>query len=154
MRRFRVKNLMIHVMPEGGERGGCQVTVGEMYRADCYRGTIIPEYDSRFCTPNCPEVVCKLPSVWDPCMILRYTGTVQPEWPKEWPPEWPPEWSNAGNLAILKDQLKQALAEVERQEKIMAEIESPQTLEEIEALEQKLKEALEEVKARKKEVQQ
>jgi acyl-CoA thioesterase len=56
------------------------------------------------------------------------------------------------NLATLKAQLQQALAQVEAQERVMEEGQKPQTVEETEVLEQKLAEALEELRAHKDEL--
>jgi hypothetical protein len=52
-------------------------------------------------------------------------------------------------LAALKQQLQQALAEVEEQEKALAEPQLPQTVAETEELEAKLREALEELRQHK-----
>lgn len=51
------------------------------------------------------------------------------------------------NLAVLKAQLRQQLAAIEEQEKLAHESLKPATLEEAEALEKKLVEALDEIKA-------
>jgi hypothetical protein len=62
-----------------------------------------------------------------------------------------PTESAAGRegLAALKQQLQQALAQVEEQEKAMAEPQLPQTVAETEELEAKLREALEELRQHK-----
>lgn len=57
--------------------------------------------------------------------------------------------SGAEGLSALKQQLQQALAEVEEQEKAMAEPGLPQTVAEAEELEKKLREALEELRQHK-----
>jgi acyl-CoA thioesterase len=56
------------------------------------------------------------------------------------------------NLATLKAQLQQALAQVEGQERAMEESQKPQTVEEAEALEQKLVEALEDLRQHRDEL--
>ena len=48
-------------------------------------------------------------------------------------------------LKVLKADLKTRLAEIEEQEKLLAESEAPQTLEEVEEIESQLKDALEEI---------
>jgi hypothetical protein len=55
-------------------------------------------------------------------------------------------------LATLKAQLREALRAVESAEQTLAERMSPQSIEEVEALEQKLQGALEELKARKEQL--
>ena len=58
----------------------------------------------------------------------------------------------AQQLAALKAQLQQALSRVEAQERAIEEQMRPQTLGDVEILEQKLVEALEELRARKAEL--
>ena len=57
-------------------------------------------------------------------------------------------------LSALKEQLKQQLAEVEKQEQATDESLRPQTVAEADDLQQKLQAALEELKARRKELEQ
>ncbi|HET9235259.1 MAG TPA: hypothetical protein VFP10_14080 [Candidatus Eisenbacteria bacterium] len=57
------------------------------------------------------------------------------------------------DFARLKEQLQTALKQVEAQEKVAAEGMRPQTLEQVNELEQKLTKALEELRARKTELQ-
>jgi hypothetical protein len=54
----------------------------------------------------------------------------------------------------LKEQLKQALAQVEVQERAMDESLKPQSIDEVDQLEQKLTEALNELRTRRQELQQ
>jgi hypothetical protein len=56
-------------------------------------------------------------------------------------------------LAALKEQLRQALAQVEAQERAVEESLRPQSVAEVEQLEQKMKAALEELRVRKEELQ-
>jgi hypothetical protein len=56
---------------------------------------------------------------------------------------------NLQTLGALKAQLREALRATETAEKTLAEQMSPQSVEEVEALEKKLQGALEELKARK-----
>jgi hypothetical protein len=55
-------------------------------------------------------------------------------------------------LATLKAQLREALREVETAEQVLAERMSPQSVEEVEALEKKLQDALEDLRARKEQL--
>jgi len=57
------------------------------------------------------------------------------------------------DLGILKQQLRKALEQVEVHERVLEESLKPKTLEEVEQLEVKLKEALAELHARKTELQ-
>ena len=54
----------------------------------------------------------------------------------------------------MKEQLKQQLAEVEKQEQSAAESLRPQTVAEVDELQKKLQEALDELKARRAELAQ
>lgn len=56
------------------------------------------------------------------------------------------------DLAALKEELRQALAEVEAQERVMEESMRPQTLEEADELERKLNAALDDLRAQKEEL--
>lgn len=60
----------------------------------------------------------------------------------------------SGNLQTLKEQLKQQLAALEQQEKANEESMKPQSVEEVDDLQQKLQGALEELKTRRAELQQ
>jgi translation elongation factor EF-Tu-like GTPase len=60
--------------------------------------------------------------------------------------------ANPQNLAELKAQLRQSLAQVEAQEQAIAESMKPQTVEESDMLEQKLTEALDELRQHKEEL--
>jgi ABC-type Zn uptake system ZnuABC Zn-binding protein ZnuA len=55
-------------------------------------------------------------------------------------------WSDPEQLAALKQQLKQALAEVEKQEQAVNEALRPHTVAEVDELQQKFQGALEELK--------
>jgi len=56
-------------------------------------------------------------------------------------------------LAVLKGQLQQALAQIEAQEGAMKEMMRPQTVAEAQALEEKMVKALEELRLQKEELQ-
>jgi hypothetical protein len=53
------------------------------------------------------------------------------------------------NLAALKEQLKQQLAEVEKQEEAITESLQPQTVSQVDQLMQKLQDAMEELKSKR-----
>ncbi len=57
-------------------------------------------------------------------------------------------------MTALKEQLKQQLAEVEKQEQAAAESMRPQTVAEVDNLQKKLQDALDELKARRAELAQ
>jgi hypothetical protein len=59
---------------------------------------------------------------------------------------------NPQALAALKAQLREALRAVDSAEQLLAERMSPQSVEEVEALEKKLQDALEELRARKEQL--
>jgi hypothetical protein len=60
--------------------------------------------------------------------------------------------SDPAALAELRQQLQQALAEIDLRERALAEAMKPQTLAEVEELERKLTDALEDLQARKAEL--
>jgi len=62
--------------------------------------------------------------------------------------------ARAEDLAALKTQLTQALREVERFEQVLADSMRPQSIDEIEVLEDKLEDALSELKQRKEQLQE
>ena len=142
---FRVRDLVINVLPEGAaqpDRIGCGCTFGfsgcggscDLFTICTYSGcrecsgafTCIGATACRGCTLN---VTCG-------GSALPGAGTaVDPQ-----------------ALAALKAQLREALREVETAEQLLAERMSPQSVEEVEALEKKLQDALEDLKARKEQL--
>jgi hypothetical protein len=118
---FKVRNLMIHVLP--GAQGNAQSQPGLAFA--------------------------------DACAGLTFLGAQAPWCPTftPLPPLLPPAQSNPEALATLKAQLQEALANVEAQEKALNEQLAPQTLEEAEALEGHLVDALAEVRQRIGELQ-
>ena len=121
---FKVKNLMIHVLPD--RQGKAQPQPGpECIVITPWRLTDPPRCNPGL-TPACPFIsVIPLPF-----------APVNPE-----------------ALATLKAQLQDALAQVEAQEKAINEQMAPQTLEEAKALEGHLTDALAEVRQRIGELQ-
>ena len=147
-RTFRFKNLVINILPKEAERVAQQQIELCRYPSFCR----YPTY-------------CRYPSFcryYSPCGYLSPCGGFSPcgisfdcpggSMPVEQTPELTaqiPKVTQIEELAVLKDDLKHALAEVEKQEKILAEAERPQTLEEAEKVEKELKDALKEVEAAK-----
>jgi len=146
MRRFRVRDLMINVLPEEG-----------VLRADCCQ--VRTAGFTLVLNPPCGP--CTWGETCVPCSFNPCTGGVTPLGPGCHPavsritkdhvvlPRGSPE-----ELAILRDELRQALAQVEAQERVQSEAMRPQTLDEATALEEKLEGALEEVRARKEELRE
>ena len=127
MHRFRVRDLMINVLPES-----------EALRA------------AQSCLEACISCGgCSLePCTYGPTRGCDFLCTNYA--PRSFSPYLAPE----EQLAMAKQQLRQALAQVEAQERVQSEAMRPQTLEEATALEEKLEEALEEVRERKEELQE
>ena len=121
---FKVKNLMIHVLPD--RQGKAQPQPGP----ECIGYTPWQLTDPGPCNPGLTPLPCQIgPGVITP-LHLPF-APVNPE-----------------ALATLKAQLQEALAQVEAQEKAINEQMAPQTLEEAKALEGHLVDALEEVRQR------
>jgi hypothetical protein len=126
MRRFRTRDLMINILPEG------------------------PGFREMLRPGSCEDVCITLACM--PCSLQSCGG--------DWPTRCHPAVTRFGgfgqpeDLAVLKAQLRQALAQVEAQERVQSEMMRPQTLDEASALEEKLEAALEEVQARKEELQE
>lgn len=88
--------------------------------------------------PNQSGIVCPGNSRIDPTEILtRYTDIFENP------------VVQVQQLAALKQELKQALAEIEVQERAMAEAQMPKTLEEVQAVQVELEQAMKEVEALK-----
>jgi hypothetical protein len=125
---FRIRDLMVDVMPQGGIEGGI----------DCggSRFTVIGTTNVLPCRTH--TFTCPLPSGMLPqCHFPDLSIVVPPNVREYYYPR---------DLAALKEQLRTALAEVEAQEKAAEEASRPRTREEAEELEEKLKGALEEVR--------
>ena len=131
MRRFRVRDLMINILPEGAgfremlRPGSCEEVCRTLACIACSLESCGPRSG---CHPAVSDIT-RTPFI--------VGGFGQPE-----------------DLMVLKNQLQQALAQVEAQERVQNEMMRPQTLEEATALEEKLEEALEEVQERKEELQE
>jgi hypothetical protein len=150
---FRVRDLMIDVAPGTENAFACLPYTG---LTDC-----------RFCTHYQPSIVCYQHSlicpnrsVIDVVDIFHTCGTTIPFDTGRLGTDVlygdinpvGPQVANPQNLAVLKAQLRQSLAQVEAQEQAMAESMKPQTVEEADMLEQKLTEALDELRQHKEEL--
>ena len=167
MAQFKVRDLMINVLPEEGVgRWGCGITF-------CAPPTMVGCDGPSFCNPLsiacrgisfCPNITrcigvtliggcdagpCSLVPCTDGCSRCTVNAT-----PCHTPTVGLIGVEQPGDLVALKAQLRQALAQVEAQEQALEESMRPQTLEEATALEEKLEEALEEVRERKEELQE
>jgi hypothetical protein len=117
--------------------------------SDCPTNTVLCRYDSGICpdatlickfsTEICPgnSIIC--PGGSDPCGLSELNpGDI---------------YTNPEVLGALKEHLRQTLAQVEAQERAAAENLQPQTVEQVDALTKQLTEGLEELKARRQELQ-
>lgn len=147
---FRIKDLLINVLAPSNERGdcddpswpecGCTATVW----CGCSKTPPWP-------TCHCTRTVfcgCSQAPAWHEYLVApNCLGTPTPGRIPATEPA-----IAAKQLAILKTQLKQALAEIEEQEKRLEEELQPKTVEEVEALQVKLREAADELEHRKSEL--
>ena len=128
---FRIRDLMINVMPQGGIEGGI----------DCGRESIFTVIGTHRLLCMTHSFTCPLPSDMPPqChfpdLSIVFTPNLVAYHPR--------------GLAVLKEELRAAITEVEVQEKAAEEASRPRTREDAEELEEKLKGALEEVRGWKK----
>jgi hypothetical protein len=125
---FKVKELMIHILPEEGVGGTCGLIT-----------QIAPGCGCTFQT-----------DMW----TTRLTGLIGARWWTTIGPDLVPGPLGSGNLTTLKQQLQEQLAQIEALEKVAEERLRPKTLSEVETLIKKLQEALAELEAHKNELQQ
>jgi len=135
---FKLKDLIIGLLPHEGEQA-------------------CPRPPAGFCGPLSAQVMlCKTAS--PPVVILpecARTAGFGPDCvrsPGDGLAEAAPAQSAAQDLAALKQQLQQALAQVEEQERALTESYRPQTLAEAEELEARLREALAELQQHKEDL--
>jgi len=146
---FKIKDLMISVVPQGyGAGAECGCSVLTLTTAILLTPVIprppVPPIPRCVCTAYCSRGcsgACSGPASLDP-------GWFDPGRPPEMPGV-----PTIEDLGILKQQLRKALEQVEVHERVLEESLKPKTLEEVEQLEVKLKEALAELHARKTELQ-
>ena len=161
---FRVRDLVINVVPRTAP---CQ---GESVPIDCDFSSC--QGISDFCdfmtdfdpcgiaTPHCNRITfggggpCRPPTHCVECTLNVTRGEGCDFHCTNVPSGLTPPLarSRPQELAAVKEQLRRALAEVEAREKATAERMQPQTVEEVEQLEEKLTEALDELRQRKKEL--
>lgn len=125
--QFQVKDLIIVLPEEEGENllAGCTVSCTPY---GCTRP------DSKKCDPGtCKITVCNVPTRL-PTQPIGFEGFTE-------------------QLASLKEQLRSQMAMVERQEQILLQQAGPQSVEEVEQIEQALRNALDEVGKQKKKLQ-
>ena len=143
---FRVKDLMISVVPakKAGSEPGCGFG-GETMLCGLESATA-HTHPTTFMLAWSPWFVCgalhstTFPPISQTCCHCHTSPvSISPDNPV----------SAAEQLAALRAQLTKAVAEIEAQEKLLAEQSQPQTLEEIEDLQVKLKEAQAELEKRK-----
>ena len=160
---FKVRDLMIDVAPAARVAGYC---------LGC---TQLMSFPTPWCRPyswyyptivQCPTATITLcPGGSIQCTITDWNTTpqitttiYQTQTIEQIPGLQTPAFNQPGmiaspqNLTELKAQLRQALAQVEAQERAAAESMRPQSLEEVDMLEQKLTEALEELRQHKDEL--
>jgi len=126
--QFQVKDLIIMLPEEGGADllAGCTVSCTPY---GCTRPASKP------CNPGtCNITVCNKPTL----LPTRPTS---------------PFLEYADQLAVLKDQLQVQMLAIEQQEELLRQQAGPQTLEEMEKVEQALRGALDEIGQQKKKLQ-
>ena len=122
---FKVKNLMIHILPSIGEKSQLLPGLGLAQGNVCDIFHISIQW--------CIVISCW---PWTPLIPFQPIDIL----------------SDPAALAILKGQLQEALAKVQEQERIINEKMGPQTVEEAQALEKELEAALDEVKLQKEQL--
>jgi len=127
---FKIKDLMIHLPTE---RGGPHPTY---LCSGCPTSRPIVPPLSQFCTYTAVTQVT-LWQILTP-LTVGFLATSQED--------------SLTTLAVLKEQLTQQLAEVEREQTALEKGMAPQTVEEVDMLTDKLNEALKELKARRAEL--
>ena len=125
---FKIKDLMIKVVSEEEEVHGCSPctkTCSQACSDACsdWQTCVVSICECTWCTNSCG------------CSVQVSCGTTKLC-----------KSRSVGSLADLKAELKNQLAAIEAEEERIEESAKPQTLEEAEALEAKLEEALEEVR--------
>ena len=135
---FRVRDLVINVLP--GPGGGGQQPFDCPGISNCYPFSSCGRTNA--CYPLSCRIISCIGTMCGGCTldISRWPGFQQGD--------------TAEELAALKEQLTQALSEVERAEEALAESMRPRSIDEIETLEHKLEDALSELKQRKEQLQE
>lgn len=160
MQRFKVRDLMVNFLPEGGQVPFCRgVTL-----PDCTFNTVNTlRYDPCGMTICPPVTLCVQISLFVACgsdggsscnaCVTDGGATTGGCGPGTGPKLVGDMGRQLEDLTLLKQQLKQSLSQVEAQERAVAESLRPQTLDEVQQLEEKLTGALEELGARRAEIE-
>jgi hypothetical protein len=160
---FKVRDLMIDVAPGVGGGVFCRPCT-PLVTDYCLCTNQVTIDVCKVCTNRDISIWCRDCSVISPYVeITPWTvltpgcGFTDPRTPMTVTPQTPVinqvgMVANPQNLAELKAQLRQSLAQVEAQEQAIAESMKPQTVEESDMLEQKLTEALDELRQHKEEL--
>lgn len=154
MPSFKVKDLMVQIQGEGDALDAANQAQFCLNTRQCFFPTLCRwnTLNCGFFTP-CFTFTCpwrtRIP--WEICNFQSICGgsSELPIDDPRTPVINPPIAIGGGNLNLLREQLKQALAEVEAEARASDERLAPQTVDQVEALERKLTEALEELQARK-----
>lgn len=158
MRQFRVRDLMINVLPEGELQPYCRVVT----LPDCANNTeMVVDCGISICRTISRCVQVTLLAACDAdggasCDACVTKGTVSTGGCK------PGTGGKLGadigqyldDLAILKAELTATLSRVEARERVVEESLRPQSLDEVQQLEEKLTEALDELRERRTEIEQ
>ncbi len=157
MRQFRVRDLMINVLPEGGLPPICRVVT----LLDCANDTeMVADCGISLCRPISRCVQVTLLAACDAdggssCDACVTKGTVTTGGCK--PGTGGKIAADVGQyldeLAILKAELTATLSRVEARERVVEESLGPQSLDEVQQLEERLTGALEELRARRTEIE-
>lgn len=171
---FKLKDLMISLLPPGGERACPTASAPEAQLCPTASADFCPTASAGrgvqvvFCqtasapvlvvpaTPFCPTASAGFCPTASAGLKFCPTASAEAAVAEACPTASAPAEASAGGaegLALLKQQLQQALEQVEAQEKAMAEPGLPQTVAETEELEAKLREALEELRQHKENLQ-
>jgi hypothetical protein len=150
---YRVKDLMVRIVGSGGQGPACGMSTAQ----DCIWTCpgLTPFWPTLLCpgisaTTTTGLMACHASGVCPKFSVTADTGTKCHTGPKCRTDA----AASAEQLAMLKAHLKEALEEIERQEEAANEQAQPQTLAEIEELEDKMKEALAELSKRKSELKE
>ena len=158
MRQFRVRDLMINLLPEGGHLPPCRVVT----LPDCaYNTGNVVDCAISICptVSRCVQVTllgapgCGADGGTS-CDACATKGTVTTGGCKPGTGFIADTGQYLQDLAILKAELKATLSQVEAQERAFGDSLRPQTLDEVQQLEEKLTGALEELLARRTEIEQ
>ena len=154
---FKIKDLMIQVLDPKCPNpsvcnASCEAPTFCQTMSPCFLGTI------QFCGRG--PTICLFPSQCDflsACGVVtacdRVIGSLCAVCSVTWDPTIVEQGDPAVGLAALKDQLKQAISQVETHQAALSESLLPQTVAEAEDLEKRLQGALVELKAHKAELQ-